>query len=133
MLRISSRNHKKNILVSRERTKSDRGHTYSTPIQICRDELPPVVYFIGTDDGLVKIGHTTQLHLRKGKFGPGWARVLAVVPGTRADESAMHELHSAHLAHGREWFYPHPDLIAHIDEIRERYGVPPTDWFADTV
>lgn len=53
-------------------------------------ELPPVVYFIRTDDGLIKIGHTQHLERRRAVFGRGWDRVLAVVPGDLDAEKAMH-------------------------------------------
>lgn len=91
---------------------------------LCR-ELPPVVYFLRTDDDLIKIGHTTNLARRKGAFGPGWERVLAVVPGSRDDEAALHARFAEHLARGREYFRPAPDLLAHINELRFALGVQP--------
>jgi hypothetical protein len=93
-------------------------------MSMCRD-LPPVVYFIRTNDGLIKIGHTVQLDKRRTRFGSGWQHILAVVPGTRQDEADMHSRFSAHLARGAEYFHPAPELIAHINEVRATLGVSP--------
>lgn len=101
--------------------------TFSKPIDISR-EMGPVVYFIRCDDGLIKIGYTTQIHVRRSVYGPGWDRVLAVMPGTLAHEKACHALYREHLAKGREYFHPHPDLLAHINEIREHLNVSPLDF-----
>jgi hypothetical protein len=46
------------------------------------------------------------------------------MPGTLAHERACHAIHSAHLARGREYFHPHPDLLAHINEIRDHLNIP---------
>jgi hypothetical protein len=46
------------------------------------------------------------------------------MPGTIAHEKACHALHARHLARGREYFHPHPDLLAHINEIRDHLNVP---------
>lgn len=91
-------------------------------------ELGPCVYFIRCDDGLIKIGFTTQIHIRRACYGSGWERVLAVMPGSLAHEKACHALHAAHLAKGREYFHPAPDLLAHINEIREHLNIPPLDF-----
>lgn len=95
-----------------------------TPTGICHD-LPPVVYFIRTDDGLIKIGHTTNLATRKRAFGSGWERILAVIPGSRDDEAAEHERFAKHLARGHEYFHPAPEVLNRINEIRQTLGVSP--------
>jgi len=89
------------------------------------DELPPVVYFMRDRDGLVKIGHTTNLAVRRRAFGSGWGHILAIIPGSREDERAMHARFAKHLAHDREYFHPAPELIAYINTLREALGVPP--------
>lgn len=83
------------------------------------------VYFIRCEDGTIKIGHTTNIAARKRKFGSGWEHILAIVPGTIDDEHALHGRFAEHLAHGQEYFHPVPELIEHINEIRERMGVEP--------
>lgn len=87
----------------------------------------PCVYFIRTQDGLIKIGHTGNLGKRHNAYGPGWDHLLAVVPGDRELEKAQHRRFAAHLARGREWFHPAPDLIDYINDIRSRLGVPPVE------
>lgn len=88
-------------------------------------DLPSVVYFIRTKDDLIKIGHTGDLANRRTAFGAGWQRVLAIVPGSRDDEAAMHGRFAAHLARGREYFKPAPELIEYINDIRANLGVGP--------
>jgi hypothetical protein len=88
-------------------------------------ELPPVVYFIRTEDDLIKIGHTVQLHKRRTRFGSGWRHILAIIPGSREDEAAVHARFSALLARGAEYFHPAPELIEYINEVRAKIGVGP--------
>lgn len=91
---------------------------------ICQD-LPPIVYFIKTRDGLIKIGHTVNLANRKVKFGSGWQHILAVVPGSRDDEAAMHAKFGAALARGREYFHPVSELVEYVNDLRGQLGVAP--------
>lgn len=91
---------------------------------LCRD-LPPVVYFMRTRDDLIKIGHTRDLAARKYHFGSGWTHILAIVPGTRDDEKAMHQRFADHLARGREYFHPAPEVIGYINTIRSQLGISP--------
>lgn len=88
-------------------------------------EIGSCVYYIRCTDGLIKIGHTTDLADRKRAFGKGWQHVLAVTPGSFEEEHAMHVRFRPALARGREYFRPVQDLLAHINEIRGRLGVPP--------
>lgn len=89
-------------------------------------QLPPVVYFIRIR-GLIKIGHTVDLHNRKRAFGAAWTDVLAFTPGTRDDEAEMHRRFAQHLARGDEWFRPAPEIYDLIDEIRAGYGLSAVD------
>lgn len=128
---ISVRRVPKNYAINRDRGRARRrGHTPTTAPQAAR-EIGSCVYFIRCNDGLIKIGFTTNLAGRRAAYGPGWDRVLAALPGTLAHEKACHALHADHLAKGREYFYPHPDLLAHINEIREHLGVPLLDFDTD--
>lgn len=86
-------------------------------------QLGPVVYFIRTYDGLVKIGYTTNFKRRRKELTYPWENVLAVIPGSFAHEHALHEMYRASLVRGRETFELTPDLLAHINEIRESCGV----------
>jgi hypothetical protein len=103
---------------------SPNGIRRVTPTSISR-ELGPVVYFIRTTDDLIKIGYTTQLAGRKSAFGVGWDSVLAITPGTRNDETALHHRFAQHLERGLEYFRPAPDLIQHINQLRAALGVSP--------
>ncbi len=94
---------------------------------ICR-ELGPVVYFIRTKDGLVKIGHTSNLANRKRNFGSGWHHILVVMRGSAEDEKYLHETFRPLLARGREYYRPEPPLLHHINLIRRRLGVPDVVW-----
>lgn len=92
--------------------------------RLCGD-LPPVVYFIRVDDGLIKIGHTAHLADRKAVHGRGWERLLAIEPGTRDDEAALHRRFASHLARGREYFNPAPELMEYVNNVRVQLGVQP--------
>lgn len=92
-------------------------------------QLPPVVYFLRTPDGLVKIGHTAgNLGQRRQTFRAQWEDVLALLPGSRADEAAMHRRFRRHLARGREFFQPAPEVIDYINELRAGMGLSPVRW-----
>lgn len=93
---------------------------------IARD-IGPVVYFFRTKDDLVKIGYTANIAERVFRLG-GWNRLLAIQPGTLADERDAHERFTGCLARGREYFHPFPELIAYINEIRGAMGVPELVW-----
>jgi hypothetical protein len=102
-------------------TAKPRGET---PTEIARD-LGPCVYFLRTPDGLVKVGHTGNIAERKrGQTEDGWRSVLAVVPGTLDDERALHHQLTEHRARGREFYHPVPAVLAEVNAIRERAGVP---------
>lgn len=91
---------------------------------ISRD-LGSCVYFIRCDDGLIKIGWTSNIAQRKRSFGSGWQHILAVVPGDESDERALLDRFASHVRRGREYFDPAPELVEHINGIRGRMGVPP--------
>jgi hypothetical protein len=87
-------------------------------------EIGDCVYFFRLDD-LIKIGFTKNLTARKNRFsGARWTDLLAVASGTYEDEQALHRKFAEHRARHREWYHPAPQILAHINEIRERYGLP---------
>ena len=77
----------------------------------------PVVYFISTDDGLIKIGYTTNLGVRLRSLRtahPKELQVRLVIPGSLDDEQEFHRRFAAFRV-GREWFKlakPISDYIA---------------------
>ncbi len=92
-----------------------------TPTDIAR-QLGPCVYAVRTDDGLVKIGHSTDLANRIKAYG-GWDALLVAVPGTRDDEASLHQQFAKHRAHGREFYTPHAEVMAFVNERRIRMGL----------
>jgi hypothetical protein len=93
---------------------------------------PPMVYFIGADDGPVKIGMSCDPKARCAAMQigmPGDMRILAITPGNRRMEKAYHERFG--FAHLRgEWFDRHPLILDEIErlnmsgtnEARENHG-----------
>lgn len=85
-----------------------------------------VVYAIRTGNGLIKIGHTVNLverfqHMAK---RDGAREILGFRLGTYADEQDLHARLRSHLHHGREWYYPVPEVMAVVAEMREALGLP---------
>lgn len=71
-----------------------------------------VVYFIQRGDR-IKIGYSTNLTTRLRALKGD--RVLLALPGSRAHESALHELFKAHRIEG-EWFRPATEIMEFITE-----------------
>lgn len=76
-------------------------------------------------DDLIKIGHTVRLASRRRELGIPWSHVLALHPGTRAEEHALHATLAEHVARGCEWYRPVPPIFDLIDELREQMGLGP--------
>lgn len=90
-------------------------------------EIGEVIYAITCEDGLIKIGHTTDLRHRRSQHGVAFQDVVAVMPGSYEDEQAIHRSLRAHVARGREYYHPHPDVIDFVNDIRSRAGVAPIE------
>jgi hypothetical protein len=76
------------------------------------------VYFIGAENGLVKIGWAVSPGLRLASLQTGSPlrlRLLASKPGSRTDESDLHR-RFAHLRVHGEWFKPDDELHAYLAE-----------------
>lgn len=86
------------------------------------DPVPGWIYYVRIGD-TVKIGFAKNVSQRMRQYPPT-AALLAVEPGTPKIERARHSLFAAHLAHGREWFNPNPELDAWITQVLERHGAP---------
>ena len=79
----------------------------------------PVIYFIRAATGHIKIGTATDLKERLSNLqagNPMPLTVLAVVPGKRAEERALHAEFAEYRAAG-EWFKPVPELLARIEAL----------------
>lgn len=66
----------------------------------------PTVYFVGSEEGPVKIGFTTELPNRLRSLrnsSPVPLKLLASIPGTRETEKEYHCRFSGYRLHG-EWF-----------------------------
>jgi len=80
----------------------------------------PCIYFIGPDDGPIKIGLSNAPLERLACFqigSPVTLKIHALTKGDFAAEQAYHARFAAHRLHG-EWFNPHPDILAAIDRLR---------------
>lgn len=80
---------------------------------------PGHIYYLLVGDR-VKIGFTTDLYRRMMEYPPN-AVLLATHPGTPAVEKELHQDFRRHLAEGREWFTPNPDLDAHLQKVLEKF------------
>lgn len=71
-------------------------------------------------DGAIKIGWTSSLRSRllAHQRNHGALELLAHFAGTVKQEHALHARFVAHLAEGREWFHPHPELEAWISTLK---------------
>jgi len=94
--------------------------TRETPTSLAR-AMGPVVYAATSRDGLIKIGFTTNLSRRLLPYG-GWKSLLAALPGTYEQEQQIHADLAEHVAHGREFYHRHPDVLAVVNDMRARMG-----------
>lgn len=82
-----------------------------------------VLYAVRLPDGVIKIGCTTDLATRRLSYRDG--EILAFIPGTFADEKAIHKTLAPHVAWGREWYRPAPAVIAVVNEMRAHFNLEP--------
>lgn len=88
-------------------------------------DLGAVIYAIQCADGLIKIGHTGNLKHRRSQHGVAFGAILAVIPGSYDDEQALHKQLQQHVAKGREYYHPTPEVLDFVNRIRTRAGIPP--------
>ncbi|MDF0490028.1 GIY-YIG nuclease family protein [Sphingomonas sp. H39-1-10] len=77
------------------------------------------IYFIGGDEGPIKIGYSGKLFQRLRALknsSPVPVRLLAATPGSRAAERRYHERFAEYRLHG-EWFDRVPDILKEIARI----------------
>lgn len=78
-----------------------------------KSDLADVVYYIQFRDA-IKIGTSRAVSVRLADLP--WEYVLALEPGDRGLESAMHKKFSEHRLHG-EWFLDVPDIRQHVEGV----------------
>lgn len=83
------------------------------------------VYFL-LSDSVVKIGWTSDLDERMRAYSPG-ARILAVMPGTKADESRLHKKFGHLKTNRREWFAYSPQVMEEVERVVREHGDPPRE------
>lgn len=78
------------------------------------------LYFIGGDEGPIKIGVSNDPQRRLKGLQTGYPyplQILATIEGGAMLEIEYHERFAEHRLHG-EWFAPHPDILAEIERLR---------------
>lgn len=80
------------------------------------------VYYLLTGD-TIKIGWSSDIGKRMRQYPPN-STLLATEDGPRSLEKSRHGLFNEYLVQGREWFAQGEHLMAWIEQIRERNGVP---------
>lgn len=85
-------------------------------------ERDPVVYYVQIMSH-IKIGWTGNLEQRMRQFPPN-SQLLAVHPGSRKDEAAIHKRFAHIRSHGREWYPLVPQLLEHIRNVVREHGEP---------
>lgn len=90
--------------------------------------LGSVVYAARLADGTIKIGWTEHFgsRLRWLKSYTGQTvELLAFRQGGRSDEQALHAAMKDHLARGREYYHPTPEVLAVVNRMRHDLGMTP--------
>jgi hypothetical protein len=91
------------------------------------DGLGPCIYAVRTQDGLIKIGWSTEVGERVTRIG-GVGSILGIRLGaTRADENRLHRSLKGEAVRGREWYTDTPPVIAVVNAMRAEMGMPPLD------
>jgi hypothetical protein len=81
-----------------------------------------VIYYLQVG-GHIKIGWTSQIEQRMRAYPPN-TTLLAVHPGTRAEEKALHKRFAVHRSHGQEWYPLVPVVLDHIKRVVAEHGAP---------
>lgn len=79
-----------------------------------------MIYYVEGCCNHIKIGFAKNpaRRLRALQSGsPSPLNLLAIEPGTPADERRLHRRFSRHRGYG-EWFRPAPELLAHVNQVR---------------
>jgi hypothetical protein len=83
-----------------------------------------VLYAVQFPDGVIKLGYTADLDVRRRQYGPvGSYKIIAVAPGTREQERALHAALRPHRARGHEWYHPTTEVLATVNRMRQSVGL----------
>ena len=110
-----------------ERVGTQQRATFSSPHERndairAVNQLGSVVYAMRVEGDLIKIGFSAHLAQRRYALK---GEMLGFMFGTLDDEQTIHASLTAHLHHGREWYYPTPGVLAVVNEMRQRVGLAP--------
>lgn len=105
-----------------------------------RPDLPDtsgktVVYFVGAEDGPIKIGFSSNLPNRITEIqcgNPAPVRLLAFARGGQKTEARYHRRFFRHRLHG-EWFSRAPEIVREMDRLRTLNGYPIEERVANLV
>lgn len=94
---------------------------YARSLHVLADQAAVVstCYFIGADEGPIKIGHSRDVPARLRALQmacPVHLRLLATAPGGEQREAAYHFQFHEYRTHG-EWFDRCPELLAEIERL----------------
>lgn len=78
------------------------------------------IYYLRIGDH-IKIGYASRL-LNRLKSYPPTAEFLYAHRGTKTDEKVAHSLLYLRRVAGREWFDPHEEVFAYIEQQKARFG-----------
>lgn len=81
-----------------------------------------VVYALRLHDGIIKIGCTSDLRVRRNDYRG--SEIIGFAFGDYELEAEIHALLTDHVARGREYYHPTPDVIEVVNEMRESFGMP---------
>jgi hypothetical protein len=117
----------------RQRSNSSTARTVeqarATLIAECLRDLvgAELIYAIRCPDGVIKIGHTRNLSARRRHFDTTPEAILAIKPGTYAEEQAVHTRLSGSVARGQEYYHPTPEVLAYVNDLRSALGIQPVE------
>ena len=102
-------------------TVKGRGHDRAQAIDALTGGQP-VVYALRLADGTIKIGHSGAVTRRRNHFNE--AEIIAFRVGDVRDEQGIHQQLVAHRSNGREYYHPHPEVMAVVNDMRDDFGLP---------
>lgn len=100
---------------------SDEDYAHMLHEVVDAESTDALCYFIGADEGPIKIGYALRPHERLKLFQMGCPvplKLLATRAGGAAREAAYHWQFKEHRAHG-EWFNRCPEILAEIERLNQ--------------
>jgi hypothetical protein len=80
-----------------------------------------VIYALRLPDDVIKIGCCADLAMRASQLH---GQILGFRFGDFDEEREIHQQLRAHVARGREYYHPRPEVIAVVNELRDEFGLP---------